>query len=145
MVQKGESREKQHHHTASLQLEFKMRTGVDLTEENVEVKTQNPVTRRALLSQIIGLYDPIGQVMPGKQKGVIRVRRAFQEAGRLSKDTWDEPLSSSVVESKAKLIPLDQKGDTVKSLGLWSRLCLTLKEICLEAWKTGCREVVTLH
>ncbi len=156
----------------------KMRTETDLTEGEVEVKTPNPLTRRVLLSQIAGLYDPIGLVTPVKQKGVILVRRAFQEAGKLTKDTWDEPLSDELrgkaielfkeyarlsritfrrsltpsdwkgkpwgimfsdgscesygsvlylrwetsdgvvtrlVESKAKLTPLNQKGDTVKA------------------------------
>ena len=156
----------------------KMRTEVDLTEEEVEAKTPNPLTRRVLLSQIAGLYDPIGLATPVKQKGVILVRRAFQEAGKLTKDTWDEPLSEELrgkaielfkeyarlssikfhrsltpsvwrgkpwgitfsdgscesygavlylrwetshgvvtrlVESKAKLTPLDQKGDAVKA------------------------------
>ncbi len=81
----------------------KMRTETDLTEGEVEVKTPNPLTRRVLLSQIAGLYDPIGLVTPVKQKGVILVRRAFQEAGKLTKDTWDEPLSD---ELRGKAIEL---------------------------------------
>ncbi|XP_027138459.1 uncharacterized protein LOC113746562 [Larimichthys crocea] len=156
----------------------KMRTEVDLTEEEVDVKTPIPLTRRVLLSQVAGLYDPIGLATPVKQKGVILVRRAFQEARKLTKDTWDEPLSDELrgmaielfkeytrlghirfhrcltpsgwmdkpwgitfsdgscesygavlylrwqtsggvvirlVESKAKLTPLDQKGDAVKA------------------------------
>ena len=74
----------------------KMRTEIDLTEEEVEVKTPNPLTRLVLLSQITGLYDPIGLATPVKQKGVILVRRAFQEAGKLTKDTWNEPLSDEL-------------------------------------------------
>ncbi|KAL1247062.1 hypothetical protein QQF64_022438 [Cirrhinus molitorella] len=81
----------------------KMRTEIDLTEEVVEVKTPNPLTRRVLLSQVAGLYDPIGLVTPVKQKGVILVRRAFQQAGKLTKDTWDEPLSD---ELRGKAIEL---------------------------------------
>lgn len=81
----------------------KMRTEIDLTEEEVEVKTPNLLTRRVLLSQIAGLYDPIGLATPVKQKGVILVRRAFQEAGKLTKDTWDEPLSDGL---KGKAIEL---------------------------------------
>ena len=156
----------------------KMRTGLNLTVDEVETETPDPLTRRELLSQVAGLYDPLGLATPLKQKGVILVRRAFQEAGSLTKDTWDKPLSdelrgkaielfkeyaqlSSVmfprsitppgwvekpwgitfsdgssdsygavlylrwrtsngvevrlVESKAKLTPLDQKGDAVKA------------------------------
>ena len=70
----------------------KMRVEEDLTEEEVEEKTPDPLTRRMLLSQVAGLYDPIGLATPMKQKGVILVRRAFQAAGQLVKDTWDAPL-----------------------------------------------------
>lgn len=68
----------------------KMRTETDLTEEEVDVKTPN------LLSQVAGMYDPIGLATPVKQKGVILVRRAFQEAVKLTKDTKDEPLSDEL-------------------------------------------------
>lgn len=47
----------------------------------------NPLTRRALLSQVAGLYDPIGLVMPTKQKGAILVRKAFQEKEALRLET----------------------------------------------------------
>ena len=66
-------------------------------------KTPNPLTRRVLLSQVAGLYDPIGLVTPLKQKGVILVRRAFQEAGNLTKDTWDEALSDELRENAVEL------------------------------------------
>ncbi|GAA6082860.1 uncharacterized protein LOC108183760 [Tachysurus ichikawai] len=102
------------------------------------MKTPNPLTRRHLLSQVAGLYDPIGLVTPAKQKGAILVRKAFQEAGggSLTQQTWDKELSIDLreeaiklfeewntdqqievrlVESKAKLTPLDQKGDAVKA------------------------------
>lgn len=174
----------------------KMRTEIDLTEKEVEIKTPNPLTRRVLLSQIAGLYDPIGLVTPVKQKGVILVRRAFQEAGKLTKDTWDEPLSDELrkraielfkeyarlssikfyrsltpsgwkgrpwgitfsdgscesygavlylrwetsdgvvtrlVESKAKLTPLNQKGDAVKA------------EVCGAVFATRLKEYVLKH
>ena len=156
----------------------KMRTELDLTVNDIEEKTPDPLTRRMLLSQVAGLYDPLGLATPLKQKGVILVRRAFQEAGTLTKDTWDKPLSDELrgravelfkeyarlstitfprsitppgwvgepwgvtfsdgscdsygavlylrwetsrgvetrlVESKAKLTPLDQKGEAVKA------------------------------
>ncbi|KAL1279468.1 hypothetical protein QQF64_026141 [Cirrhinus molitorella] len=47
----------------------KMRTEIDLTEEEVEVKKPNPLTHRVLLSQVAGLYDPFGLVTLVKQKG----------------------------------------------------------------------------
>lgn len=115
-----------------------------------------------------GLYDPLVLATPLKQKGVILVRRVFQEAGKMTRETWDEPLSNELrgkavelfqeyalfpsgwtgkpwvitfsnrscdlygavmylrwktsdgvicrlVESKAKLTPLDQKDDPVKT------------------------------
>ena len=159
----------------------KMRLGQNLLQEQVRPQTPNPLTRRELLSQVAGLYDPSGLVTPAKQKGAILVRQAFQEAKNKScpaKDTWDTALSEGLredaielfeqyvqlgkvkftraltpschtgkpwavtfsdgsehsygavmylrwssdqgpiiklVESKAKLTPLDQKGDAVKS------------------------------
>ncbi|XP_060777189.1 uncharacterized protein LOC132886503 [Neoarius graeffei] len=159
----------------------KMRLGQNLLQEEVKAQTPNPLTRRELLSQVAGLYDPAGLVTPAKQKGAILVRKAFQEAkgsGSSAKDTWDTALSDGLradaielfkeyvqlcqvqfsraltppshtqmplavtfsdgsehaygavmylrwcssqgpivrlVESKAKLTPLDQKGDAVKA------------------------------
>ena len=55
----------------------KIHTELDLTMEDIEEKTPDPLTPRMLLSQVAGLYDPLGLVMPLKQKGVILVRRAF--------------------------------------------------------------------
>lgn len=83
----------------------KMRTGQDLLMEEVREKTPNPLTRRELLSQVAGLYDPIGLVTPVKQKGAILVRRAFQETGsvNLARDTWDKPLSEGLREEAIKL------------------------------------------
>lgn len=52
-----------------------MRTEIDLTEEDVE----DPLTGCVLLSQVAGMYDPVGLVTPMKQKGVNLVRRSFQE------------------------------------------------------------------
>ncbi|XP_026082522.1 uncharacterized protein LOC113058643 [Carassius auratus] len=97
----------------------KMRTEIDLTEGEVEVKTPNPLTRRVLLSQIAGLYDPIGLVTPVKQKGVILVRRAFQEAGKLTKDTWDEPLSD---ELRGKAIDLFKEYARLSSIKFYRSL-----------------------
>ncbi len=51
----------------------KMRVGQNLLKEEVRAKTHNPLTRRELLSQVAGLYDPIGLVTPVKQKGAILV------------------------------------------------------------------------
>ncbi len=49
----------------------KMRVGQNLLKEEVRAKTHNPLTRRELLSQVAGLYDPIGLVTPVKQKGAV--------------------------------------------------------------------------
>ena len=84
----------------------KMRLGKDLSKEDVRKYTPNPLTRRQLLSQIAGLYDPLGLVAPAKQKGAILVRRAFQEVkahfGR--EDTWDIALSHELREDAIKLL-----------------------------------------
>lgn len=124
-----------------------MRVGKDLLKEDVRTETPNPLTRRVLLTQVAGLYDPIGRATPVKQKGAILVRKAFQEGrgGKQTQETWDQPLSKNLkeeaihlfeeyvqlgkvtstgalngievqfVESKAKLTPLDQKGEAVKA------------------------------
>lgn len=83
----------------------KMRIGLDLREEEVRANTPDPLTRRMLLSQIAGFYDPIGLASPVKQKGVILVRKSFQEAGkdRPVKDTWDDPLSPHLREAAITL------------------------------------------
>lgn len=83
----------------------KMRVGKDLLEEEVRSETPNPLTRRALLSQVAALYDPIGLVAPVKQKGAILVRKAFQEGGggKLTQETWDQPLSESLREEAIQL------------------------------------------
>ncbi|XP_063747648.1 uncharacterized protein LOC134869709, partial [Eleginops maclovinus] len=83
----------------------KMRTGQDLLMEEVRSNTPDPLTRRLLLSQVAGLYDPIGLVTPLKQKGAILVRKAFQEtaSGNLAQNTWDKPLSEGLREEAIKL------------------------------------------
>lgn len=83
----------------------KMRIGKDLLKEEVRPETPNPLTRRALLSQVAGLYDPIGLVTPAKQRGANLVRKAFQEGrhGKLTQETWDQPLSNSLREEAIQL------------------------------------------
>lgn len=58
-----------------------MRVGQKLIGAEVRENTPNPLTRRDPLSQVAGLYDPIGLIIPVKQKGAILVRKAFQEGG----------------------------------------------------------------
>lgn len=83
----------------------KMRTGLDLREDEVRSNTPNPLTRRVLLSQIAAFYDPIGLATPAKQKGVMLVRESYQEAGKdnSTKDTWDDPLSPKLREASIRL------------------------------------------
>lgn len=83
----------------------KMRTGIDLKEDEVRSNTPNPLTRRILLSQVAGFYDPIGLATPAKQKGVMLVRESYQEAriGNPTKDTWDDPLSPKLREAAVRL------------------------------------------
>lgn len=84
----------------------KMRLGQDLSQGQVRAQTPNPLTRRELLSQVAGLYDPGGLVTPAKQKGAILVRKAFQEAkggARPVRDTWDTALSDGLREDAIEL------------------------------------------
>ncbi|XP_065327919.1 uncharacterized protein LOC135933709 [Pelmatolapia mariae] len=84
----------------------KMRLGQDLLREEVGEQTPDPLTRRELLSQVSGLYDPLGLVTPVKQKGAILVRRDFQEAKVKYhlEDTWDAALSEGLREDAIKLL-----------------------------------------
>lgn len=84
----------------------KMRLGQDLLREEVREQTPDPLTRRELLSQVSGLYDPLGLVAPVKQKGAILIRRAFQEAKVMysAGDTWDAALSKELREDAIKLL-----------------------------------------
>ena len=84
----------------------KMRLGQNLLQEQVRPQTPDPLTRRELLSQVAGLYDPSGLVTPEKQKGAILVRRAFQEAKSKScpaKETWDTALSEGLRKDAIQL------------------------------------------
>lgn len=83
----------------------KIRTGIDLKEDEVRSGTPNPLSRRVLLSQVAGFYDPIGLGTPAKQKGVMLVRESYQEAsiGNPTKDTWDDPLSPKIREAAIRL------------------------------------------
>lgn len=56
-----------------------MRLGQNLFE-NIWSHTPNPRKWQELLSEVAGLYDPIGLVTPVKLKGAILVCREFQEA-----------------------------------------------------------------
>lgn len=51
----------------------KLRLGQNLLKEEVQLQTPKPFTRREVLSQVAGLYDPLGLVAPAKQKGTILV------------------------------------------------------------------------
>lgn len=85
----------------------KMRLGENLSKDEVRTQAPNPLTRRELLSQVSGLYDPLGLVTPVKQKGAILVRRAFQEAKVNycpSENTWDMPLSEGLREDAICLL-----------------------------------------
>lgn len=82
-----------------------MRNGKYLLKEEVRTETPYPLTRRALLSQVAGLYDSIGLVTPAKEKGAIFVRKALQEGkgGKLTQETWDQHLSNSLREEAIQL------------------------------------------
>lgn len=85
----------------------KMRLGENLSRNEVRAHVPNPLTRRELLSQVSGLYDPLGLATPVKQRGAILVRRAFQEAKvkySSSENTWDIPLSEDLRESAICLL-----------------------------------------
>lgn len=82
-----------------------MRTGLTLCVADVREETPNPLTCCILLSQIARFYDPIGLASPAKQKRVMLVLEAFQEAGKddQPKDTWDATLSPRLRETARTL------------------------------------------
>ncbi|XP_023808028.1 uncharacterized protein LOC111946916 [Oryzias latipes] len=85
---------------------MKMRLGQDLSQDQIRPSTPNPLTRRELLSQVSGLYDPLGLGTPIKQKGAIIVRKAFQEAKDKKcpvDETWDMALSDDLREEAISL------------------------------------------
>lgn len=85
----------------------KLCLGQDLLKEEVRLRTPQPLTRRELLSQVAGLYDPLGLVALAKQKGTILVRRAFQEVHAKfcsAKNTWDAALLDKLGEDAIKLL-----------------------------------------
>ncbi|CAI5671305.1 unnamed protein product [Oreochromis niloticus] len=126
----------------------KMRLGQDLLREEVRERTPDPLTRRELLSQVSGLYDPLGLVTPVKQKGAILLLEEYADLKKLHftraltpPDPCAEPSAITfsdgsehaygavmylrwhcnhsvivrLVESKAKLTPLNHKGYPVKA------------------------------
>lgn len=85
----------------------KMRLGKDLPREEVRGQAPYPLTRRELLSQVSGLYDPLGLVTPVKQREAILVRRAFQEARvkySPTENTWDTALSEGLQQDAICLL-----------------------------------------
>ena len=49
----------------------KMRTGPDLLEEEIQSSLPENLTKREILSQLMGVFDPAGLVSPAKMKGSI--------------------------------------------------------------------------
>lgn len=104
-----------------------MQLGQNLLQEQVTSQTLNPLTRRELLSQVAGLYDPGGLVTPAKQKGAILVCRAFQEAkdnSSSTRDTWDTALSESTREDAIELFKEYVQLSEVRSRALTRHSCV---------------------
>ncbi len=83
-----------------------MRLGQNLSHEQVRAQTPKPLTRRELLSQVSGVYDPVVLVTAAKQKGAILVHVAFQEANNRRvpiNATWDAALSDELREDAIRL------------------------------------------
>ncbi len=84
----------------------KMRLGQNLSHEQVRAQTPKPLTRRELLSQVSGVYDPVVLVTAAKQKGAILVHVAFQKANNRRvpvNATWDAALSDEFREDAIRL------------------------------------------
>ena len=76
----------------------KMRTGPDLSEDKIEVNLPTPLTKRIVLSQLLGTFDPSGFVSPFKIKGSILFRKTWQctldKNGKFA--DWDAPISQNI-------------------------------------------------
>ena len=75
-----------------------MRTGPDLSEDKIEVNLPTPLTKRIVLSQLLGTFDPSGFVSPFKMKGSILFRKTWQctldKNGKFA--DWDAPISQNI-------------------------------------------------
>ena len=73
----------------------KMHTGPDLSEAEIEPNLPLVLTKRIVLSQLMGIFDPCGLTSPFKMKGAILFRKTWQQT--LGKDgkfaDWDFPIS----------------------------------------------------
>ena len=73
----------------------KMRMGPDLSEDKIEANLPTPLTKRIVLSQLIGTFDPSVFVSPFKMKGSILFRKMWQctldKNGNFA--DWDAPIS----------------------------------------------------
>ena len=70
------------------QKQRKIRTEPNLTESNVLEGTPTQLTRRMILSQVNGIFDPLGLVSPFVVNAKILLRKITdQKAG------WDDPIS----------------------------------------------------
>ena len=72
-------------------LGLKWETQSDILRFNVNIDCNKPVTKRALLSVVHGIYDPLGLAAPT----VVFAKKAFQESCRL-KIGWDDELPDSI-------------------------------------------------
>ena len=66
----------------------KVRIGEDMTVDSIKVEFPKVITRRILLSQVNGIYDPIGLASPF----IVRAKLLLRDL-TAAKVGWDEPLS----------------------------------------------------
>ena len=74
----------------------KLRSGSNLTEEQVIALIPPILTKRMVLSQINGIYDPLGLAAPFTVSAKILMRKLW--IGEWKDLTWDNPIPASLRE-----------------------------------------------
>ena len=74
----------------------KLRSGPNLTQEQVPALIPPILTKRMVLSQINGIYDPLGLAAPFTVRAKILMRKLW--IGESKDLTWDDPIPASLRE-----------------------------------------------
>ena len=76
----------------------KMRTGPNLLEAEIENQLPVSLTKRHILSQLMGTFDPLGLACPVTMKGSILFRKVWQmsKGDKTESVDWDKPVSEEL-------------------------------------------------
>jgi hypothetical protein len=98
--------------TVNMVLGLKWDSGSDtLSLKDVEFDSAAPLTKRRLLSAVMGAFDPVGWGIPATLIGKLALQQEF-----LKKRDWDSPLTDRATK--------DTWAPIIEELGQLSRVCL---------------------